>query len=76
MIDIFKGKTLGIVSSKKLWIDSEGIKTTGGFGRQVEAFAQYFNSTIDLHSRFRSFSYILDSNTFNVLKTKIYKNCN
>ena len=42
----FRRLTLGITSHKQLWIDPEGIKTTGGFGRQIEAFAGYFNKTV------------------------------
>jgi glycosyltransferase involved in cell wall biosynthesis len=42
----FKSATLGVISHKHLWGDPEGIKTTGGFGRQVEELSQYFEKTI------------------------------
>jgi glycosyltransferase involved in cell wall biosynthesis len=44
--DRFKGLTLGVVAHKHFWGDPEGIKTTGGFGRQIEAFSRYFQKTI------------------------------
>ena len=42
----FESLTLGIISSKHLWGDLQGIKTKGGFGRQIEAFARYFGRII------------------------------
>ena len=46
IVDNFSKLTLGVVTSKHLWKDPEGVKTTGGFGRQMEAFYQYFRKII------------------------------
>lgn len=46
MIPEFEQCTLGVVSHKKLWVDPEGLKTTGGFGRQIEELSRYFGRTV------------------------------
>lgn len=38
--------TLLIVAQKRHWSDPEGIKTLGGFGRQIEEISQYFKKTV------------------------------
>jgi glycosyltransferase involved in cell wall biosynthesis len=46
MASEFKNLTLGVIGSKHLWGDPEGIKTEGGFGRQMEELSRYFKRTI------------------------------
>ncbi len=46
MIAEFRNLTLGVVTHKFLWQDPEGIKTTGGFGRQIEEISRYFAKTV------------------------------
>jgi len=46
MINEFDNKTLGIISSKIFWSDSDGIKTTGGFARQIEGLSQYYREVM------------------------------
>jgi glycosyltransferase involved in cell wall biosynthesis len=42
----FSRMTLGVISHKDLWMDPQGVKTTGGFGRQVEEFSCHFNRMV------------------------------
>lgn len=42
----FEELSLGIISSKICWRDPEGVKTTGGFGRQIEEFSRHFRRTV------------------------------
>jgi glycosyltransferase involved in cell wall biosynthesis len=42
----FSTFSLGVLTHKACWRDAEGIKTTGGFGRQLEEFARYFDHTV------------------------------
>ena len=41
----FEGLSLGVITHKDCWRDPEGIKTTGGFGRQMEELSRYFKKT-------------------------------
>lgn len=42
----FKTLSLGVITHKDCWRDPDGVKTTGGFGRQMEEFGRYFNKMI------------------------------
>ena len=42
----FKQMTLGVIAHKDFWADPEGLKTTGGFGRQIEELGRHFGGTI------------------------------
>ena len=42
----FNEMKLGVIAPKHIWRDPEGIKTTGGFGRQIEEISQYFGGTV------------------------------
>lgn len=42
----FETLSLGVISSKECWSDPQGIKTTGGFGRQMEGFSRFFRRMV------------------------------
>ncbi len=45
MTEKFKKFTLTVISHKNVWTDTEGVKTNGGFGRQIEEISRYFKRT-------------------------------